>query len=250
MRRRTGGSLNAHCGNVDKATPAASRGMSRRVMRTSCHRAATTPPGRLCHASCARGSRSWSASATPAVPATNHAATEARPGPNRLPPPGGSLDFHAVLTRNGMPKLAWMDRPSGQVIRRWEHDRPGDLVHVDIKKLGKIPPVGGWRVNRLSPWSRCGREPSAVTASRPRQRREQGKRAPPAGLEPATRCLEGNRSFQLSYGGLNCTSDLHLWVGSAVLERARRGCGEHTANTDDNWTTSIWHQPPGSLLIS
>jgi transposase InsO family protein len=54
---------------------------------------------------------------------------------------------HAVLTRNGMSKLAWMDRPTGQVIRRYEHERPGDLVHVDIKKLGKIPPGGGWRVN-------------------------------------------------------------------------------------------------------
>jgi transposase InsO family protein len=52
-----------------------------------------------------------------------------------------------VLARNGMSKLAWMDRPTGRVIRRYEHDHPGDLVHVDIKKLGKIPPGGGWRVN-------------------------------------------------------------------------------------------------------
>jgi transposase InsO family protein len=52
---------------------------------------------------------------------------------------------HAVLARNGMSKLAWMDRPTGQAIRRYEHDNPGDLVHVDIKKLGKIPPGGGWR---------------------------------------------------------------------------------------------------------
>ena len=53
---------------------------------------------------------------------------------------------HAVLVRNGMSRLAWMDRPTGRVIRRYEHDRPGDLVHVDIKKLGNVPPGGGWRV--------------------------------------------------------------------------------------------------------
>jgi hypothetical protein len=33
------------------------------------------------------------------------------------------------------------------VIRRYEHDRPGDLVHIDNKKLGKIPPGGGWRAH-------------------------------------------------------------------------------------------------------
>jgi transposase InsO family protein len=52
---------------------------------------------------------------------------------------------HAVLVRNDMSRLAWMDRPTGRVIRRYEHDHPGDLVHVDIKKLGKVPPGGGWR---------------------------------------------------------------------------------------------------------
>ena len=32
------------------------------------------------------------------------------------------------------------------MIRRYEHAAPGDLMHVDIKKLGKIPDGGGWRV--------------------------------------------------------------------------------------------------------
>jgi transposase InsO family protein len=58
-----------------------------------------------------------------------------------------SSTVHAVLARNGVSRLAWMDRPTGRVIRRYEHDRPGDLVHVDIKKLGKIPPGGGWRAH-------------------------------------------------------------------------------------------------------
>jgi len=52
---------------------------------------------------------------------------------------------HRVLTRYGMAKLRWLDRPTGRVIRRMESASPGDLVHVDVKKLGKIPAGGGWR---------------------------------------------------------------------------------------------------------
>ncbi len=51
-----------------------------------------------------------------------------------------------ILERNGMNRLAWIDRPTGQVIRRYERDHPGELIHLDIKKVGKIPPGGGWRV--------------------------------------------------------------------------------------------------------
>lgn len=53
---------------------------------------------------------------------------------------------HQVLVRAGMNRIAWMDRPTGQVIRRIHTDRPGELVHVDVKKLGRIPPGGGWRM--------------------------------------------------------------------------------------------------------
>ena len=54
---------------------------------------------------------------------------------------------HRVLCRHGLNRLAWMDRPTGQVIRRVHTDRPGELVHVDVKKLGRIPPGGGWRAH-------------------------------------------------------------------------------------------------------
>jgi transposase InsO family protein len=53
---------------------------------------------------------------------------------------------HRVLTRYGMAKLRWLDRPTGRVVRRIEPARCGDLVHVDVKKLGKIPAGGGWRL--------------------------------------------------------------------------------------------------------
>jgi transposase InsO family protein len=75
--------------------------------------------------------------------------TSLKHGPHRL---AGMLDLpastiHAILTRHGLNRLAWMDRPTGQVIRRYERDRPGELVHVDVKKIGRLRDGGGWRVH-------------------------------------------------------------------------------------------------------
>jgi len=56
-----------------------------------------------------------------------------------------------VLARYRMPLLAHVDQATGLPVRRpkpvrYEAAAPGDLVHVDIKKLGRIPDGGGWRV--------------------------------------------------------------------------------------------------------
>lgn len=64
---------------------------------------------------------------------------------------------HAVLVRKDLNRLAWIDRPTGEKIRRYEHDSPGNLVHVDIKKLGKIPPGGGWRAHGRNTATRSAR---------------------------------------------------------------------------------------------
>lgn len=53
---------------------------------------------------------------------------------------------HRVLSRYGLSKLTWQDRATGRTVRRYEHANPGDLVHVDIKKLGRIPDGGGHKV--------------------------------------------------------------------------------------------------------
>jgi transposase InsO family protein len=53
---------------------------------------------------------------------------------------------HRVLTRYGLARLRWLDRPTGRVIRRMEPATCGEMVHVDVKKLGKIPFGGGWRM--------------------------------------------------------------------------------------------------------
>ena len=54
--------------------------------------------------------------------------------------------MHRILVREGLNRLDHMDRATGEVIR-YERDRPGDLLHVDVKKFGLIPPGGGWKVN-------------------------------------------------------------------------------------------------------
>lgn len=53
--------------------------------------------------------------------------------------------IYGVLARHGLSRLDHTDRPSGVTIR-YQKDRPGELLHVDVKKLGRIPPGGGWRM--------------------------------------------------------------------------------------------------------
>jgi transposase InsO family protein len=59
-----------------------------------------------------------------------------------------------VLVRRGQPRLSALDPLTGAVIRsskitatRYERCRPGELVHMDVKKLGRIPDGGGWRAH-------------------------------------------------------------------------------------------------------
>ncbi|PWI20086.1 IS481 family transposase [Streptomyces sp. Act143] len=68
-------------------------------------------------------------------------------GPARLGPIVGlpASTVHRILTRHGLNRLAHLDRPTGEVIRRYERDRPGERIHVDVKKLGRIPDGGGHR---------------------------------------------------------------------------------------------------------
>ncbi|MFE8977618.1 IS481 family transposase [Streptomyces cyaneofuscatus] len=73
--------------------------------------------------------------------------TDRKLGPARIGPVLGlpTSTVHRVLTRRRLNRLSWLDRPTGTVIRRYERDRPGELIHVDVKKLGRIPDGGGHR---------------------------------------------------------------------------------------------------------
>jgi transposase InsO family protein len=59
-----------------------------------------------------------------------------------------------ILRRQGLPYLAVCDPMTGEVIRaskatavRYERAEPGELVHMDVKKIGRIPNGGGWRAH-------------------------------------------------------------------------------------------------------
>ena len=52
---------------------------------------------------------------------------------------------HRILVRRGLNRLDYLDRVTRTPIRRMEMSRPGELVHIDVKKLGRIPKGGGWR---------------------------------------------------------------------------------------------------------
>ena len=61
---------------------------------------------------------------------------------------------HRVLRREGMPRLFEVDLATRRQVRgqvqRYEHEQPGDMVHVNIKKLGRIPDGGGHRIHGRS----------------------------------------------------------------------------------------------------
>jgi hypothetical protein len=59
-----------------------------------------------------------------------------------------------VLRRRRAPFLSWLDTTTGVVSRsqrasaeRYECAAPGGLIHVDVKKLGKIPAGGGGKTH-------------------------------------------------------------------------------------------------------
>lgn len=59
-----------------------------------------------------------------------------------------------ILRRHDVPRLCACDPLTGEVIRaskttavRYERDHPGELVHMDVKKIGRIPDGGGWRAH-------------------------------------------------------------------------------------------------------
>ena len=53
---------------------------------------------------------------------------------------------YKVLRRNGVSRLRDQDRPSGVPVR-YTREHPGELLHLDVKKLARIPDGGGHRIH-------------------------------------------------------------------------------------------------------
>jgi transposase InsO family protein len=155
-----------HRAGWPQAHIAAAMGISRKCVRTWLHRYATEGDVGLRD----RSSRPH------AMPSRTSAQVEAqildlrrrqRCGPDWI---GAELGIPArtvsrVLRRHQVPPLAAMDPITGEIIRaskrtavRFEKTRPGELVHMDVKKIGKIPDGGGWRAH--------GRASGSITRDR------------------------------------------------------------------------------------
>ena len=98
------------------------------------------------HDRSSRPNRSPRLTAAPLAEAIHTIRREQGWGPHRI---GWALGVarstvYAVLRRLGLHRLAWLHRTTREVVR-YEWSRPGELVHLDIKKLGRIPKGGGKR---------------------------------------------------------------------------------------------------------
>ena len=181
-----------------------------------------------------------------------------------------SSTVHAVLVRCRINRLTHIDRATGEPIRRYEHEKPGDLIHVDVKKLGKIPDGGGWRYlgrqqgekNRAATAARTGstqqvprpdyrdllpahrdRRPLPRRLRRGPRRRNQGDRdrGPPATRSPGspTAASPSNASSATTAAATSPTSGATpapTWAS----HRRRPGPTDHRPTARSNASTAPW----------
>lgn len=104
----------------------------------------------------------------PVVKKIVHLRIKKRLGPvqiaGRLSLPSSTV--HAVPVRRKLNRLSHVDVKTGEPARRYEHDKPGAMIHVDVKKLGNIPDGGGWRfVGREQGWQNRAMTRARLAAS-------------------------------------------------------------------------------------
>jgi transposase InsO family protein len=112
------------------------------------------PPGLLDRSSRPRTSPSRTTPEREARVLTARAELRAGPLPIAVVTGVPARTISRILNRHQVPPLAWCDPLTGQLIRasratgnRYEREHPGELIHVDVKKLGRIPEGGGWRAH-------------------------------------------------------------------------------------------------------
>jgi transposase InsO family protein len=147
-----------------------------------------------------------------------------------------------ILARHQVPHLAAIDPITGEAVRgsrraanRYEHPTPGAMIHVDVKKLGRIPAGGGWRLH--------GRD-TAATSSHKHKKTKIGYDYVHTAIDDHTR---------LAYSEIlpdekdpTCAAFLHralAWFTSKGI----RVCRVYTDNamvyrhgTDWGWVCSAW----------
>jgi len=152
---------------------------------------------------------------------------------------------HQVLVRCRINRLTALDRASGDPVRRYEHPAPGDMLHVDVKKLGNIPDGGGWRyVGRAQ-----GRRHRAAT---PGKRRNQ-YRNPKMGTAFVHTVIDDHS--RVAYAEIH--DDETATTATAVLRRAVAWYAERGVTTrrvlSDNgaaYRSHLWRDTCTELAVS
>ncbi|MFI2490532.1 IS481 family transposase, partial [Promicromonospora kroppenstedtii] len=125
---------------------------------------------------------------------------------------------HAVLVRTRINRLSRIDRVTGEPIRRYEHEYPGSLIHVDVTKFGNIPDGGGHRYVG----QQQGRRNKRATAGLPRGT-DYGPRTGTAFLHTVI-----DDHSRLAYVEIHTDEKADTAVG--VLHRATTWLAEHGVN--------------------
>jgi transposase len=138
-----------------------------------------------------------------------------------------------ILARHGIPRLAVCDPMTGEVIRaskatavRYERERPGELVHMDVKKIGRIPDGGGWRAH--------GRGVVGRTHER---------RKTKIGFDYVHSVVDDHSRFAYSeiLSDEKATTTVSFFA-HALEHFARRGITIHAVMTDNAWNYTHSHE--------
>ncbi len=129
---------------------------------------------------------------------------------------------HAVLVRCRINRLSRIDRVTGEPLRRYEHDYPGSLIHVDVTKFANIPDGGGHRF--LS--RHRGKANARATAHRTGER---GARSRPVIGTAYVHTVIDDHS-RLAYAEIR--TDEKAVTAIAVLRRAVDWFAEHGVNVE------------------
>jgi transposase InsO family protein len=152
---------------------------------------------------------------------------------------------HAVLVRQRANRLSHLDRTTGEPVRRYEHQRPGDLLHVDVKKLGNVPDGGGWRyLGRQQ-----GEKNRAATTGKPRSKH----RGPLIGTAFVHTVIDDHS--RVAYAEIH--DDETAITATGVLRRAVAWYAERGVTTrrvlSDNgsaYKSHLWHDTCDQLGIT
>jgi transposase InsO family protein len=154
---------------------------------------------------------------------------------------------HAVLIRCRLNRLTYIDRVTGEPARRYEHDHPGSLIHVDVTKFGNIPDGGGWRFVGIDQGN----------ANRRATRARTGKSTRRYEVAMGTCFVHTVIDDYTRIAYAECHDDERATTATAVLRRAVAWFAEHGVTIErvlsDNgsaYISHLWAQTCAELAIT